>query len=259
MQDKYPIKCQGCGNINYYKSKYKKTKSCLNCRFKVHGHPFSGRHHSDETKQKLSDINSGKTWEEVHGIDGALRMREQRKLRRGITPYVMSDEIKKKMSDAKLGEKSAWFGKKHSPETKEKISKANSGKNCFWYGKTFTEEHKEKLRLARINQVRTKYGGVYYNTRACDYFKALEKENGWNGYYASKNDEFIIAGYSVDYYEPNENIIIEYDEPHHYTPRGKLKKRDILRQEIIMKRSDAKFYRYNEITGELNEYRRNTV
>jgi hypothetical protein len=220
---------------------------------------MKGKKHSEETKKKLSDASSGISWEDRLGEVGAELLREKRKLRRGKPPYQITEEIKKKMSDAKKGEKSVWYGKKHTDETREKISWANSGKKAYWYNKTFSNEHKEKLRNARLNQVRTKFGGVFYNPTACKYFEELEKQNNWNGYYATKNDEVVIAGYSVDYYEPTQNIIIEYDEPHHYTSNGKLKKKDVERQKIIMSNTTAKFYRYNESTGELHEYSLNNL
>lgn len=247
---KYKIKCNNCGNVSEYKQKIKKSKYCLKCR----PSGMRGRKHSDSTKQKLSEKAMGVSWEDRLGKDGAKLLREKRKLRKGIAPYKITDETRKKMSDAKLGDKCVWKGKAHSIETRKKMSESNSGKNAVWYGKRFSEEHKQKLREAKLKQVRTKYGGVFFNPSACEYFKNLEKENGWDGYYATKNDEAIIAGYSVDYYEPTQNVIIEYDEPHHYTLSGELKARDRERQKIIMLNSSAKFYRYNEVTGELNEY-----
>lgn len=247
----YTIKCNNCGNESVYKSKVKKTKYCLKCR----PSGMRGRKHSEFTRQKISEKAKGITWESRLGEDGAESLREKRKLRHGVKPYEMTDEIKEKMSAAKKGKP----GHKHTISTRKKISSANKGKNSYWFNKEFSESHKEKLRLSKLKQVRTKYGGVFYNPRACEYFKKLEEENGWDGYYATKNDEMTIAGYSVDYYEPTQNIIIEYDESHHYTLAGKLKQRDVRRQKLIMSKSSAKFYRYNEVTGELNEYSRDNL
>lgn len=55
---------------------------------------------------------------------------------------IISDESRKKMSDAQKGEKSHMFGKTKSNETKDKISKAH-------IGKIFSIEHKEKLSNAK--------------------------------------------------------------------------------------------------------------
>jgi group I intron endonuclease len=63
------------------------------------GAPMSGRNHSDETKQKISDIMKGKNHIKIH-----------------------SDKTKQIMSDAKKGENNPNFGKNHSDESKQKIS-----------------------------------------------------------------------------------------------------------------------------------------
>lgn len=54
----------------------------------------------------------------------------------------MSNETKRLLSESRKGEKSVWYGKKHTEETKRKISLAQKGK----VGKPHTEESKAKLR-----------------------------------------------------------------------------------------------------------------
>ena len=67
-----------------------------------------GKHHSDETKQKMSDANLGKH---------------------------RSDETKQKMSKAKLGKNHPMYGKHHTDETKQKMREALLGsKNPNWKG-----------------------------------------------------------------------------------------------------------------------------
>lgn len=46
-------------------------------------------------------------------------------------------------------------GKKLSEETKRKLSEATKGEKGYWFGKTFSEDHKEKLKEARKHQVIT--------------------------------------------------------------------------------------------------------
>ena len=212
---KFSRLCPICSAILYYKKEQYKNnaeinkKPCIKCRWIVYGHPLQGKKHSIDTKEKIGLSRKGKSWEELMGKTVAKKLRKLRKLRTGIKPYEMTDEVRQKMSEAKLGEKSVWFGKKHSIETRNKMSKSHKGKNAVWYGKKFSEEHKEKLREAKLKQVRDKFGGVYYNPRACTYFDELEKKKNWNGFYATKNHEYQIAGYSVDYYEPTLNLVIE--------------------------------------------------
>ena len=52
--------------------------------------------------------------------------------------YKLSEETKKKMSEAKSGENHPRYGKKHSEESKKKMSEALKGKK-------FSEEHRKKL------------------------------------------------------------------------------------------------------------------
>lgn len=59
-----------------------------------------------------------------------------------------SEETKKKISEANKGKNKgnqAFKGKHHSEETKRKLSEANKGKNNAFYGKQHSEETKKKL------------------------------------------------------------------------------------------------------------------
>lgn len=87
-----------------------------------------GKHHSEETKKKISNSNKGKTI--------------------GRTPWnkgvTHSDETKKKISDARKGVPS-WIGLHHSEETKKKISESKKGTTPWNKGKPMTEEQKLKI------------------------------------------------------------------------------------------------------------------
>ena len=61
-------------------------------------------------------------------------------------------------------------------------------------------------------------------------------------------------GYFVDYYEPQKNIVVEYDETFHYNADWSLKERDIHRQEEIVNYLGCKFFRYNEVLNEMCEF-----
>ena len=88
------------------------------------------------------------------------------------------------------------------------------------------------------------------------YFSRLELDKKWDGiYYGKNNNQYFIKnlGYFVDYYEPNLNIVVEYDEPRHY-PYGKLKEKDIRRMNEIKNHLNCSFYRYNEKIDKLILY-----
>jgi hypothetical protein len=55
-----------------------------------------------------------------------------------------TEEERRKMSEAKKGEKNYWFGKKHSDETKRKMSEAKKGKKGYWSGRKQSEETRRK-------------------------------------------------------------------------------------------------------------------
>lgn len=62
-----------------------------------------------------------------------------------IGKHFLSDEAKKKISEANKGKSSPIKGKHLSEEVKKKISDKNKGKESYWKGKHLSEETKEKL------------------------------------------------------------------------------------------------------------------
>lgn len=61
----------------------------------------------------------------------------------------LSEETKRKMSEAKRGEKHHFFGKHLSEETRRKMSEARKGENNPLFGKHFSEESKRKMSEAK--------------------------------------------------------------------------------------------------------------
>ena len=56
-----------------------------------------------------------------------------------------SAEMRKKMSEARLGENNPFFGKHHSAEMRKKMSEAKRGKNNPLFGKRPSEENRKKV------------------------------------------------------------------------------------------------------------------
>ena len=122
---------------------------------------------------------------------------------------------------------------------------SNALKNSEKNKNKFTEKFREKLRIAKLNQIR-KLGTKYtYNPIACKFIDEYGKKHGYNFQHAMNGGEKIIAGYSLDGYDENKNVVFEYDEPKHNCLS--VKKNDKIReQRIIEKIKPVMFIRYNE-------------
>jgi hypothetical protein len=71
---------------------------------------------------------------------------EQRaKISLSMKNRIVSDETRRKLSEANLGPKNKQYGKQLSEETKRKISEATSGSKNWAYGRHLSEETKQKL------------------------------------------------------------------------------------------------------------------
>ena len=71
-----------------------------------------GKHHSDESRKKISVSMKGK-----------------------LKGRTLTDDVKKKLSVLKLGEKNPFFGKHHSEEARKKMSESRRGKKRGPYKK----------------------------------------------------------------------------------------------------------------------------
>lgn len=100
---------------------------------------IKGKHHSEETKLKISKANKGKTKGRTTWIKGKHH----------------SEETKKKISETKRGVKT-WLGLHHSEETKKKISETKKGKTPWNKGKPMSEEQKRKISETLKNKTKNK-------------------------------------------------------------------------------------------------------
>ena len=95
-----------------------------------------GKHHSEETKMKLSEINRGKrrSEETKKKISETYKRKYQTgeikpSCSKGMLGKKHSEETKKKISEAKKVIVSPFKGKKHSDESKRKNAEAHKGKH----------------------------------------------------------------------------------------------------------------------------------
>ena len=115
------------------------------------------------------------------------------------------------------------------------------------------EEKRQKNREKTLSRVAVQKMFHAYNFDACKYFDKLSVEKGWNLRHAENGGEFLVRRYWVDAYDEKLNIVVEYDEPRHYSG-GVLKKKDVERMNRIISELNCRFFRYNESTKELIQY-----
>lgn len=101
------------GNYNIDEIARKEMSNGLKEYYKTHINPFKGKHHTNETKQLLSEKQ--KEYYKTHNSPWKNKH--------------LSEEQRKHLSDiakTRTGEKNPFYGKHHTDTTKEKISKNNS-------------------------------------------------------------------------------------------------------------------------------------
>lgn len=163
----------------------------------------------------------------------------------------MGDKNPCKRDDVKLKLSIVGKGKhNHTKEIREKISNGNKGK-------IISEYTKQKMREAVLKKIQ-KYG-VYarnFNPIACKYIDDINNRVGWKLQHALNGGEIIVSGYSLDGYDKNLNIVLEYDENrhNHFDVDGNLKLKDIKRMNNIIQALQCRFLRYNEKTNKILEY-----
>ena len=116
-ESKLEIKCK-CGNIfpkSFHNFKSQNQRHCKECgkkeiseAHKGRKSPFYSKHHTEETKNKMSETRKGKHH---------------------------TEETRKKLSETRKGKKHPFYGKHHTEETKNKMSEAHKGeKHPGWKG-----------------------------------------------------------------------------------------------------------------------------
>ena len=102
-----------------------------------------------------------------------------------------------------------------------------------WHGKHHSEETKRKIRQSTIKYLVNVVGSrPRYNKSAICMLEQIAKEHGWNIQHAENGGEFYTGiGYFVDAYDKEKNVVLEYDEKHHYedVENNILKEKDLKR------------------------------
>jgi hypothetical protein len=115
----------GENNPMFGKTHSEETKRKMAEAKRGKNHPMFGKKLSGETKHKISEAQSGKKLGENNPMFGKKHSKEtKRKMSEIKRGRKLSEETKRKMSEAKRGENNPRFGKKLSEETKRKMSEA---------------------------------------------------------------------------------------------------------------------------------------
>ncbi len=124
-----------------------------------------GAKHSEETKKRLSEAQTGKKASEetkrkmsVSHMGNVPSKETREKLSKSLTGRALSEKHKAAVSKTLTGYKhteeakknmgDSHRGKKHSADAKAKMSAAQSGEKHHMYGKSISKEHKEKIGAA---------------------------------------------------------------------------------------------------------------
>lgn len=161
--------------------------------------------------------------------------------------YKHSEDAKKRMSLGLIGNKHT-LGVRPSEETRKKLR-----------NKVIAESTREKLREHRLHQIeKLGYKGPAYNRIACQFIDRINNAFGLNLQHALNGGEVRAAGYSMDGYDKDKNIVFEYDEKTHQTPCYRQK--DFQRQSrIIRKINPCLFLRYDETNERLYDAETNST
>jgi hypothetical protein len=128
----------------------------------------------------------------------------------------------------------------------------NSGIRNPFFGKRHSEQQKAIFRERKTLDVVNRFHGPHFNRVACEFFNMLNDFMGWNGVHALNGGEYNVDGYFLDYFEPRENLVIEWDEPHHFKPSQQ--KKDKIRATNIKEILACEFWRVNSETLEFREF-----
>jgi phosphotransferase system IIB component len=134
---------RGMRKIKYSSRTFEKVRK--QCAKYLKGNKYNlGRIPSKQTRLKISQSTKG------------LKKSNETRLRMSLANKgkVLSQEVKQKIANSLKGEKSFWFGKKHTQETKNKMSKKAKGRQNA-LGMKHTEDAKKRMSESKLGNKHT--------------------------------------------------------------------------------------------------------
>ena len=136
------------------------------------------------------------------------------------------------------------YGKRLSEFTKQKISDSHKKENL-------SQQNITNYRIGAMNRIlrqkkRGARGYCNYNEMACGFFDKLNEVKNWKGIHALNGGEYVVKelGYFLDYYEPEKNVVIEWDESYHR--KKKQMEKDEQKERLVRKLFGCRFYRVKQ-------------
>lgn len=210
-------KCRKCSKIGYVPIFIKNGKISEDVLEKIKKSWFK-----KGSRPKNADFRKGKTINEIYGETKA-------------------NELKIKFSSRRNTSESNI--KRRNSCIKSRCGHSNKGRKT-------SDKLKQLFRRQMIERLSKTNKNFHppYNENACKYFDELSKSTGCMIRHALNGGEFHIKelGYWVDGYDEVNNIVYEWDERHHFDKNGKLKDKDILRENEIKDFLKCKFIRIRE-------------
>lgn len=138
-------------------------------------------------------------------------------------------------------------GRERSPfsdKWKKNIAESHK-KSEVWKMSMNTPEYKEKHRQKMIKMIKENKTTTAFNKNACKVFDFINQKLGWNGQHGMNGKEKVVDVFFIDYYEPNLNIAVEWDESHHH--KKHIRQKDGFKSKIVMETIGCQFYRIDEM------------
>jgi hypothetical protein len=217
--------CSFCGGLSYYSNNHdmnkaiRKNQRCRKCADRDHAVRMTGE--GNPRFGVSVDV------EVVAYIAKALRERTQ-------TPEDI-ERNRRLLKDNRRTGKRKVLKERHKEKLRQLTTGIKRSESC-------RQKHRE-LHLARIER---QEGPLFpnYSRIACQMFDEINKELGWSGQHAEHIGEARFLGWFVDYYEPTQNIIIEFDDLKHERPEQR--ERDRLKEKELIELLGCKFIRIKQ-------------
>lgn len=178
-------------------------------------------------------------------VDRTPSAETRKKISSALFGRSLSVDIRRKLSTSKLGD----LNPARRNDVRRKISNTQKQNPRKISADTRAKlSVKSKAAMLRRREQLGMCPRPNFNPVACSYFDKLNMDRGWNLQHAMNGGEKRLLCYYPDAYDSDRNIVVEYDEPHHYDVDGNLKEKDVIRMNNLIKELGCQFYRYDEKT-----------